>query len=133
MVDTNVIIRNGNEISFAIREGNANSGDILPGHHLDVTGETVDVGTGGSATFADINEYNPDQGRDDTYPDGDRVRYFVAPIGFEFVARVEAGSSTGDELQEGAAGELTAGATAGGTYRCLTDESNGTAEVVRIL
>ena len=134
----NTIVKNGNDAPFVQDEYDAGEADIYPGAALeiaadgDVVKHATEDGTGGGI-FADLNEFDPSTGKDDAFPNGERVDVTHVPIGGRVDARLAAGGdlttagnanvTEGDILAEANVGALADEAVGGEGARYVALES----------
>ena len=96
----NSITHNRNYAPFVDDEFPAANGNILPGHELELDANTDVLRNSGESSpgrgmVADLSKSNPDLGRDDTYPSGERVSVVYVPVGGEVTLRLAAGGDLG--------------------------------------
>lgn len=156
-MSSNSITHNRNYAPFVDDERPAATGDILPGHCLEVDG-SGDVkrhaaeSSPGLGTIAILSNSNPNLGREDTYPSGELVSFVHCPIGGEVTLRLAGGSNLGtasradvdtssvlEEVADGAVAAVEDGTDVeGALYQPLEDVDNSgsgtqtTIDVVRV-
>lgn len=105
----NTIVRNGNDAPFVDDEYDAGEADIYPGNCLEIdangdvikhaTESGVDAAATGLGLFADLNEFDPSTGKDDAFPNGERVDVVHVPVGGRVDARLAAGGDLDDATE----------------------------------
>lgn len=154
---SNSITHNRNYAPFVDDERPAATGDVKPGHCLEVD-SNGDVkrhaaeSSPGLGLVATLSDANPNLGREDPYPSGERVSLTHVPIGGEVTLRLAGGSNLGtasradvdessvvEEVSNGAVAAVSDGTDVeGALYQPLEDVDNSgsasqtTIEAVRV-
>lgn len=101
----NTVKKNSNYAPFVDTEADAGEADIYPGNFLELDGSgdvikrdseaSLDTQAVGRGFMADVSRSDPDLGKTDAYPNGERVSAVYVPVGGTVDARLAAGSDLG--------------------------------------
>ncbi|MDY6780214.1 MAG: hypothetical protein SV760_06675 [Halobacteria archaeon] len=109
------VVKNQNVAPFVPDERDAGEADIYPGHAVELTANgnvvkhdaesSVNTKGVGRGTFAVLSRSDPELGKSEPYPDGERVSVMHVPVG----GKVDAFLAAGGDLDDASKANIEAG------------------------